>query len=47
MVAELKPGALKGCGGPVNYRPEFADTQAVGLAGVAAMECSQWEAAPG
>lgn len=41
MVAELTPGALQGRGGLVKYRPEFADAQAVGLAGAAAMERSQ------
>jgi len=45
MAAELKPGALQGCGGLVKYRPEFAD--AVGLVGVAVTERSRWEAAPG
>lgn len=46
MAAELTPGVLQGRGGLVKYRPEFADAQAAGLAGVAAMERSQWEAAP-
>lgn len=41
MAAELTTGALQGCGGPIKYRPEFADVQAAGLAGVAAMERSQ------
>lgn len=45
MVAELTPGALQGRGGLVKYRPLFADAWAMGLAGAAAMECSQWEAA--
>ena len=47
MVAELTPGALQGRGGLVNYRPGFADARAAGLAGAAATERSQWEAAPG